>query len=273
MTRRSRSPSARTLPFARRTRDASMASALAFATPPAATTRARVSRQPQPPPSSASGARSPSASRRAFLSASAASLISSRARPSRAADVASFVSLDALVANLRDAAAELALIEEALQTSVALGTDPPLKDLKKRLSSGAVADLPAAAVRLDRFIDAPELEDWEEAVWTSVSEETRGSRDIQGVTGRRLGNVERTNDFLCFVFSCFNDPRAPPSTDALLSLRLLTDGVAMGLRGDERITAEGLTLSVQDVREKLAAYADVVEASRISSPARAAPAR
>ena len=47
----------------------------------------------------------------------------------------------------------------------------------------------------------------------------------------------------------------------------------MGLRGDERITAEGLTLSVQDVREKLAAYADVVEASRISSPARAAPAR
>ena len=249
-----------------------MASALAFATPPAATTRARVSRQPQPPPSSASGARSPSASRRAFLSASAASLISSRARPSRAADVASFVSLDALVANLRDAAAELALIEEALQTSVALGTDPPLKDLKKRLSSGAVADLPAAAVRLDRFIDAPELEDWEEAVWTSVSEETRGSRDIQGVTGRRLGNVERTNDFLCFVFS-LQRPPPPPSTDALLSLRLLTDGVAMGLRGDERITAEGLTLSVQDVREKLAAYADVVEASRISSPARAAPAR
>ena len=55
--------------------------------------------------------------------------------PLRAADVASFVSLDALVANLRDAAAELALIEEAHQTSVALGTDPPLKDLKKRLSS------------------------------------------------------------------------------------------------------------------------------------------
>lgn len=248
-----------------------MATARALATPPATTSRARVSRQPPPPP--ASGARSPPASRRAFLGASAASLVASRAPSSRAADVASFVSLDALVANLRDAAAELALIEEALQTSVALGTDPPLKDLKKRLSSGAVADLPAAAVRLDRFIDAPELEDWEEAVWTSVSEETRGSRDIQGVTGRRLGNVERTNDFLCFVFSCFNDPRAPPSTDALLSLRLLSDGVAMGLRGDERITAEGLTFSVQDVREKLAAYTDVVEASRISSPTRAAAAR
>ena len=138
-----------------------METARALATPPATTSRARVSRQPPPPP--ASGARSPPASRRAFLGASAASLVASRAPSPTPADVASFVSLDALVANLRDAAAELALIEEALQTSVALGTDPPLKDLKKRLSSGAVADLPAAAVRLDRFIDAPELEDWEEA--------------------------------------------------------------------------------------------------------------
>lgn len=186
------------------------------------------------------------------------------ARPSLAADVASFVSLDAIIKQVRDASDELALVEEALQTSVRLGTEPPLREMKKRLSSGAIADLPAAATRLDRFIDAPDLEDWEQAVWSSVSEQTRGSRDIDSVTGKRLGNVERTNDFLCFVFSCFNDPRAPPSTDALLSLRLLSDGVAMGLRGDDRITAEGLTYSVEDVREKLDAYVDVVTKSRLS---------
>ena len=186
------------------------------------------------------------------------------ARPSLAADVASFVSLDAIIKQVRDASDELALVEEALKTSVRLGTEPPLREMKKRLSSGAIADLPAAATRLDRFIDAPDLEDWEQAVWSSVSEETRGSRDIGSITGKRLGNVERTNDFLCFVFSCFNDPRAPPSTDALLSLRLLTDGVAMGLRGDNRVTAEGLTYSVEDVREKLDAYVDVVTKSRLS---------
>ena len=211
----------------------------------------------------------PSSTRRSALlgavaGASAWSLSLATARPSLAADVASFVSLDAIIKQVRDASDELALVEEALKTSVRLGTEPPLREMKKRLSSGAIADLPAAATRLDRFIDAPDLEDWEQAVWSSVSEETRGSRDIDSVTGKRLGNVERTNDFLCFVFSCFNDPRAPPSTDALLSLRLLNDGVAMGLRGDDRVTAEGLTYSVEDVREKLDAYVDVVTKSRLS---------
>ena len=122
----------------------------------------------------------------------------------QAADVASFVSLDALVAQVRAASSELTLIQEALSTSVALGTEPPLKELKKRLTSGALAELPDADVRIDRFIDNADMEDWEEAVWSSVAEETRGSREIQSVTGKRLPGVERTNDFLCLVFSCFN---------------------------------------------------------------------
>jgi hypothetical protein len=62
-------------------------------------------------------------------------------------------------------------------------------------------------VRLDRFIDNAPLEDWEDAVWSSVAEDTRGSREIQSVTGTRLPGVERTNDFLCLVFSCFNGER------------------------------------------------------------------
>jgi hypothetical protein len=53
------------------------------------------------------------------------------------------------------------------------------------------------------------------------------------------------------VFSCFNDPRAPPSTDLLLSLRLLGDGVSMGLRGDARINSEGLGFSVEAGRCRL----------------------
>lgn len=180
-----------------------------------------------------------------------------------AADVASFVSLDAIITQVRDAADELELVDQALRLSVQLGTAPPLREMRKRLASGALSDLPAAATRLDRFIDAPDLQDWEQVVWSSVSEETRGSRDTNAETGKRLGGVERTNDFLCFVFSCFNDPRAPPSTDALLSLRLLSDGIGMGLRGDTRITSQGLTYSVQDVREKLNAYVALVEKSRL----------
>lgn len=49
----------------------------------------------------------------------------------------------------------------------------------------------------------------------------------------------------------------------LLSLKLMGDGVTMGLRGDARITSEGLTFSVDDVAEKLNAYVELVESSRI----------
>eukprot|EP00982_Pelagococcus_subviridis_P011931 31129-Pelagococcus_subviridis.AAC.4 len=137
---------------------------------------------------------------RALLVASTSSALAARAPPSVAADVRAFVSLDALVSTARDASAELSLARDALATSAALGTDLPLRELKRRLSSGALADLPSAAERLDRFVDAPSLEEWESAVWSSVSEDTRGSREIDDVTGRRLRGVERTNDFLCFVF-------------------------------------------------------------------------
>ena len=93
---------------------------------------------------------------RRILVASTSSALAARAPPSVAADVRAFVSLDALA------------------TSAALGTDLPLRELKRRLSSGALADLPSAAERLDRFVDAPSLEELESAVWSSVSEDTRG---------------------------------------------------------------------------------------------------
>ena len=50
----------------------------------------------------------------------------------------------------------------------------------------------------------------------------------------------------------------------MLSLRLLRDGVAMGLRGDERITAEGLMLSVEDAQENLDAFIAVVDGARLA---------
>ena len=50
----------------------------------------------------------------------------------------------------------------------------------------------------------------------------------------------------------------------MLSLRLLRDCVAMGLRWDERITAEGLMLSVEDAQEKLDAFIAVVDGARLA---------
>jgi hypothetical protein len=50
----------------------------------------------------------------------------------------------------------------------------------------------------------------------------------------------------------------------LLSLKLLEDGVDMGLRGDARINAEGLMYSVSDVSDKLEGYLAFLEGSRVA---------
>jgi hypothetical protein len=47
----------------------------------------------------------------------------------------------------------------------------------------------------------------------------------------------------------------------MLSLKLLSEGVNMGLRGDSRISAEGLILSLDDVLEKVNAYVNLVDRS------------
>ena len=169
-------------------------------------------------------------------------------------------SQSAELGRVRTAAEELVSLQASLKTSSTIGTSLPLKELKSRLTAGSLSELPDVVLKLDRLIDSTPLEDWETTAWTSVLEETQGS-NFRNRTGWNIPGVERTNDFLCAVFSCFNDPRAPPSTDMMLSLKLLSEGVNMGLRGDPRISAEGLILSLDDVLEKVNAYVNLVDRS------------
>jgi hypothetical protein len=170
-------------------------------------------------------------------------------------------SQSAELGRVRTAAEELVSLQASLKTSSTIGTSLPLKELKSRLTAGSLSELPDVVLKLDRLIDSTPLEDWETTAWTSVLEETQGSNFRNKSSRWHIPGVERTNAFVCLVFSCFNDPRAPPSTDMMLSLKLLSEGVNMGLRGDSRISAEGLILSLDDVLEKVNAYVNLVDRS------------
>ena len=181
--------------------------------------------------------------------------------PGRVVFNISVSSQSAELGRVRTAAEELVSLQASLKTSSTIGTSLPLKELKYRLTAGSLSELPDIVLKLDRLIDSTPLEDWETTAWTSVLEETQGSNFRNRSSRWHIPGVERTNDFVCAVFSCFNDPRAPPSTDMMLSLKLLSDGVNMGLRGDPRISAEGLILSLDDVLEKVNAYVNLVDRS------------
>ena len=181
--------------------------------------------------------------------------------PGRVVFNISVSSQSAELGRVRTAAEELVSLQASLKTSSTIGTSLPLKELKSRLTAGSLSELPDVVLKLDRLIDSTPLEDWETTAWTSVLEETQGSNFRNRSPRWHIPGVERTNAFVCLVFSCFNDPRAPPSTDMMLSLKLLSDGVNMGLRGDPRISAEGLILSLDDVLEKVNAYVNLVDRS------------
>jgi hypothetical protein len=163
------------------------------------------------------------------------------------------------VAGAREARARVAEARATLDASLededdANANAPPLREIASLLNADAVKRLEANAIVIDAAVASAPLTEEERLAW-------RGVRDDEWLTTRSTTRLpaKRPNDFLCAVFSCYNDPRAPPSTDALLSLRLTKDGVRMGLRGDSRITAVGLAASLDDVLEKLDALLALVE--------------
>ena len=132
----------------------------------------------------------------------------------------------------------------------------PLKELNALLAtSPAIRALEEDAVVIDALTSkAAPLDDVEKRAWNSVNAEEWLTQSSTTTLP-----AKRPNDFLCAVFSCYNDPRAPPSTEMLLTLRLARDGVKMGLRNDARITAGGLTASLTDVLEKMDDYLSLVD--------------
>ena len=52
------------------------------------------------------------------------------------------------------------------------------------------------------------------------------------------------DDPLCLVYSCVNDPDAPPSINTLYALKLLHVGLGIGADGDKRVTPEVSAASV-----------------------------
>ncbi len=206
-------------------------------------------------------------SRRAFLAHVVASasvtMFSAHPWPAVARDAGD---VRAAVARVREARDQVAACLDVLVTADALGVDPPLTELDTRLSK--LSSFERDAIEIDRFVAAAPLTDIESATWRVMKADQLGvpAADLddaiaeRGGTGAiQLPGVRRPNDFLCFVFSCYNDPRAPPSTEPLLTLRLARTGVSMGLRNDPRITSEGLRYSLTDVLEKFDAYLELVD--------------
>ena len=230
----------------------------------------------------------PVSGRRALLfAAGAAAALTPRA--SQAADIGS-VSLSSAAVNeplkplaeytaaLERAASELAEIAETLAEASGVSADarpaPETEDdpsyfddpelsvaaplsakardaLKARLHSGELGRFWASSRGADRYLASARssfARDRED-LWKLLPEKS-------GPLGRLLRpDFDNPDDPLCLIYSCVNDPRAPPSIDVLYALKLLDEGLATA-----GVTAPGLAGNCQDAADKLSVYRALVAA-------------
>ena len=122
--------------------------------------------------------------------------------------------------------------------------------LKKKLHSGELGRFWVNARGSDRYLAgarssfARDRED----LWKLIPEKA-------GPLGRALQpDFDNPDDPLCLIYSCVNDPKAPPSIDTLYALKLLDEGLST-----KGVTARGLLGNARDARDKLAVYRALVE--------------
>lgn len=128
--------------------------------------------------------------------------------------------------------------------------------LKARLHSGELGRFWATSRGADRYLAGVQssFARDKEDLWKLLPEKS-------GPLGRLLRpDFDNPDDPLCLIYSCVNDPRAPPSIDVLYALKLLDEGLAT-----EKVTAFGLVLNCQDAADKLLAYQTLVAAEADAS--------
>mmetsp|Transcript_5402 Transcript_5402/g.9711 ORF Transcript_5402/g.9711 Transcript_5402/m.9711 type:complete len:402 (-) Transcript_5402:160-1365(-) len=92
--------------------------------------------------------------------------------------------------------------------------------------------------------------------------------EAAGPLGRLLKpNWDDPDDRLCLIYSCVNDPNAPPSINALYALKLLHVGLGFGADGNEKVTPQGLLYNVDDALEKIADYRSLARRAGEAIPA------
>ena len=128
---------------------------------------------------------------------------------------------------------------------------PPRAAFKTRLHADELGAFWVTSRGTDRYVSAarsPFARDRED-LWKLLPERS-------GPLGKILQpDFDNPDDPLCLVYSCVNDPRAPPSIDVLYALKLLDEGLAT-----EGVTATGLLANAEDAAEKLQAYVRLVDA-------------
>ena len=159
--------------------------------------------------------------------------------------------LDAVCTELRNAAGSTTGVDEFDVPAYAAPLDAAARaSFARRLHADELGAFWVTSRGTDRYMAgerSPFARDTED-LWKLLPEKS-------GPLGKVLQpDFDNPDDKLCLIYSCVNDPRAPPSIDVLYSLKLLDEGL-----NTEGVTAAGLLGNAEDCLDKLQRYSKLVD--------------
>jgi hypothetical protein len=143
-----------------------------------------------------------------------------------------------------------------------------LESIRKALHENELGNFWEIALGANKYLNSGIKSDFargEEDLWKLAPKKS------EAISNFLTPDFNNADDKLCLIYSCVNDPSAPPSIDVLYALKLFDEGLREASK-KKTVTRDGLREVAKDALDKLQTYEKLVEreASETSSSTREA---
>ena len=178
--------------------------------------------------------------------------------------------LSAIVSSLGDDVDENEVSEDEfdLRQFSGIVSKSELESIRKALHENELGNFWEIALGANKYLNSGIKSDFargEEDLWKLAPKKS------EAISNFLTPDFNNADDKLCLIYSCVNDPSAPPSIDVLYALKLFDEGLREASK-KKTVTRDGLREVAKDALEKLQTYEKLVEREAVetSSSAREA---
>lgn len=178
--------------------------------------------------------------------------------------------LSAIVSSLGDDVDENEVSEDEfdLRQFSGIVSKSELESIRKALHENELGNFWEIALGANKYLNSGIKSDFargEEDLWKLAPKKS------EAISNFLTPDFNNADDKLCLIYSCVNDPSAPPSIDVLYALKLFDEGLREASK-KKTVTRDGLREVAKDALDKLQTYEKLVEREAVetSSSAREA---
>jgi len=175
--------------------------------------------------------------------------------------------LSAIVSSLGDDVEENEVSEDEfdLRQFSGIVSKSELESIRKALHENELGNFWEIALGANKYLNSGIKSDFargEEDLWKLAPKKS------EAISNFLTPDFNNADDKLCLIYSCVNDPSAPPSIDVLYALKLFDEGLREASK-KKTVTRDGLREVAKDALEKLQAYEKLVEREAVETPSSA----